>query len=316
MTHHAESTERLEQWRSVLSRAFVPLEPSALPSGSGAVTGSLRATELDGLQIAEVGGGGQLVRRTAATIRAADPAHLKIGLQVSGRGLLEQDGREAELRTGDFVLYDTTRPYRLRFDFAFRMLVVMCPRTALDLPSGVLRHRTAVPVRAREGLGMVVSPFLSGLGQLLEADGGGLSPGLGGGHLGAAVLDSLAAAFAEEPKGRTASAGSLKARALAHIEAHLADPGLGPEAVAAALHVSVRYLQRAFEAEGETVAGWIRARRLERCRRDLRNPGLDSRPVSAVAARWGLVNAAHFSRSFRATYGVSPREYRHGASLR
>lgn len=316
MTHHAESTERLEQWRSVLSRAFVPLEPSALPSGSGAVTGSLRATELDGLQIAEVGGGGQLVRRTAATIRAADPAHLKIGLQVSGRGLLEQDGREAELRTGDFVLYDTTRPYRLRFDTAFRMLVVMCPRSALDLPSGVLRHRTAVPVRAREGLGMVVSPFISGLGRLLEADGGGLSPGLGGGHLGAAVLDSLAAAFAEEAKGRTASAGSLRARAFAHIEAHLADPGLGPEAVAAALHVSVRYLQRAFEAEGETVAGWIRARRLERCRRDLRNPGLDSRSVSAVAARWGLVNAAHFSRSFRATYGVSPREYRHGASLR
>jgi AraC-like DNA-binding protein len=32
--------------------------------------------------------------------------------------------------------------------------------------------------------------------------------------------------------------------------------------------------------------------------------------VSAVAARWGLTNAAHFSRAFRAAYGVSPVEYR------
>jgi transcriptional regulator GlxA family with amidase domain len=32
--------------------------------------------------------------------------------------------------------------------------------------------------------------------------------------------------------------------------------------------------------------------------------------VSAIAARWGLVNATHFSRAFRAAYGLSPVEYR------
>jgi AraC-like DNA-binding protein len=58
------------------------------------------------------------------------------------------------------------------------------------------------------------------------------------------------------------------------------------------------------------VAGWVRQRRLERCRRDLLDPASAARPVSAVAARWGLVNAAHFSRAFRAAYGLSPVEYR------
>ncbi|MFJ9520782.1 AraC family transcriptional regulator [Kitasatospora sp. NPDC101801] len=29
-----------------------------------------------------------------------------------------------------------------------------------------------------------------------------------------------------------------------------------------------------------------------------------------VARRWGFVNPAHFSRVFRAAYGVSPREWR------
>jgi transcriptional regulator GlxA family with amidase domain len=32
--------------------------------------------------------------------------------------------------------------------------------------------------------------------------------------------------------------------------------------------------------------------------------------VSAIAARWGLVNAAHFSRAFRTAYGLPPVEYR------
>lgn len=32
--------------------------------------------------------------------------------------------------------------------------------------------------------------------------------------------------------------------------------------------------------------------------------------MSAIAARWGLTNAAHVSRAFRAAYGVSPVEYR------
>jgi AraC-like DNA-binding protein len=47
-----------------------------------------------------------------------------------------------------------------------------------------------------------------------------------------------------------------------------------------------------------------------RCRRDLLDPALRDRPVSAIAARWGITDPAHFSRLFRATYGVPPSEYR------
>jgi AraC-like DNA-binding protein len=72
----------------------------------------------------------------------------------------------------------------------------------------------------------------------------------------------------------------------------------------------VRYLHRLFEAQDTTVAAWIRRRRLERCRRDLADPAFRGVPVSAVAARWGLPDPAHFSRLFRRTYGLPPAEYR------
>ncbi|MGW0964073.1 AraC family transcriptional regulator [Streptomyces gelaticus] len=31
--------------------------------------------------------------------------------------------------------------------------------------------------------------------------------------------------------------------------------------------------------------------------------------MAAVAQRWGFVSPSHFSRAFRATYGMSPREW-------
>jgi len=301
-------TDDLEHWRSLLSRSFVPLEPA--PVGSGRVGGRLRSTQLGSLYLAEVRGSAQIVKRTAATIRAADPALVKVGLQLSGRGLLEQDGRETVLSPGDFALYETTRPYRLRFDGPFRMLVVMCPRTDLAVPAARLSGRTATPVRGASGIGAAVSPFLRGLRPMLDT---GAPTGVGGHRLGTAVLESLGAAFDDSPPVHAGSTGSLFLRATAHLELHLGDPELGAESVAGALHVSVRYLQRAFENEGETVGGRLRRTRLERCRRDLRDPALAERSVGAIAARWGLVNPSHFSRAFRAAYGLTPREYREAA---
>jgi AraC-like DNA-binding protein len=72
----------------------------------------------------------------------------------------------------------------------------------------------------------------------------------------------------------------------------------------------VRYLHKLFETEQATVADWVRRRRLERCRRDLLDPGLSHEAASTIADRWGFTSAAHFSRAFRAEYGLPPGEYR------
>ena len=70
--------------------------------------------------------------------------------------------------------------------------------------------------------------------------------------------------------------------------------------------MSLRSLHQLFHDEGLTVAGWIRRRRLECCRRDLADPALALRPIVAIAARWGFASAADFSRAFRAATGWLP----------
>ena len=102
----------------------------------------------------------------------------------------------------------------------------------------------------------------------------------------------------------------VQLRIHAFIEQHLGDLDLAPGSVAAAHYISVRFLYRLFESQGTTVAAWIRHRRLERCRADLADPALGGAPVSAVAARWGLPDPAHFNRLFKRTYGLPPAEYR------
>ena len=99
------------------------------------------------------------------------------------------------------------------------------------------------------------------------------------------------------------------------IQQHLGDPRLDPAGIAAAHHISLRSLHQLFHDEGLTVAGWIRRRRLEQCRRDLSDPALANRPVAAVAARWGFTSAADFSRAFRAEHGMPPSEYRSSARV-
>jgi AraC-like DNA-binding protein len=54
---------------------------------------------------------------------------------------------------------------------------------------------------------------------------------------------------------------------------------------------------------------------MEQCRRDLSDPALESRPVAAIAMRWGFSSAADFSRAFRAAHGMPPAEYRRSARI-
>jgi AraC-like DNA-binding protein len=133
-------------------------------------------------------------------------------------------------------------------------------------------------------------------------------------RLGVNVTDLLSTLFRERLQlGSGEPDRARNARLLAvqaWIDRHLNRPDLTPEAAAAAHHISVRYLYRLFEAKGTTVARWIRERRLDGCRRELADPSLGHLGVSAIAARWGLPDPASFSRSFRAAYGMSPREYR------
>jgi AraC-like DNA-binding protein len=308
-TSDVPPAQRYDAWRSVVCDTLGPLDFRSDPDTP--LRGEIAAGQLGPVSVGRVKTSTpHSVSRTPGLIRRDSPELYRVALAMSGRACLQQAGRAAPLGPGQFTIYDFTRPYELAYDSGVELAVFSFPREMLALPADLVARLTAVPVIADGATAALAAPLLRRVALDLDS----YRPASAA-RLSTVVMSLITTAVAE----RADQAGSVPAesreqalllRIHAFIEQHLADADLTPGPVAAAHYISVRYLYRLFEAQETTVAAWIRHRRLERCRADLTDPAWHAAPVSAVAARWGLPDSAHFSRLFRRTYGLPPAEYR------
>ena len=102
------------------------------------------------------------------------------------------------------------------------------------------------------------------------------------------------------------NADAVRLQVLAYIRAHLDDLELSHNQVAAVHHIAPRTLSRLFEDEPSSVTAYIRTCRLQAVRRDLGDPLMGQRSIAAIAARWCFTDQAHFTRAYRAEFGVTP----------
>ncbi|WP_334153086.1 helix-turn-helix domain-containing protein [Microbacterium sp.] len=296
----------ISEFRAAVSESFVPLQVSS--GGPDHFRGVIRGASVDEVHVTEVRATSHVVERTPELIARGDRSYFKVSLMLAGTGMLIQDDREAVLQAGDLAVYDTDRPYSLVFDQDFRTMVVMFPKHLISLPSDMIGQLTAVRISGQEGLGGMVVPYLTQLAGNLDQ-----LAGTTGARLAHSALDLVTTVFTRELGLDEVSADPHRAlvqRIRSYIDRNLASTDLGPATIASAHFISTRHLHGLFQEQGVTVSTWIRTRRLEQCRRDLLDPMLADRPVAAIAARWGFVDAAHFSRAFKSAFGVSPSEYR------
>jgi AraC-like DNA-binding protein len=94
------------------------------------------------------------------------------------------------------------------------------------------------------------------------------------------------------------------------LRQHLRDADLRPSRAAGLAGISVRHANRLLAAEGTSLERLIHALRLEQCRLALQDPALEYQTISEIAFSWGFNDQSHFSRSFRAKFGLPPREWR------
>lgn len=128
-----------------------------------------------------------------------------------------------------------------------------------------------------------------------------------------ALAEVITATGAELP-GTAAPLRPEIAAALAFIAGHYRER-LDLAAIASAVHLSPKYLARCFRSSlGITPMAYVRRHRLSRARELLVTSDL---PVSRIALNTGFVQTAHFSRTFRSEFGVSPSIVReHARALR
>ena len=215
-------TDRFEAWNHAVNSAFVPLSVAAREPEE--FHGGLINQTVGPVFLSAVSGTASHVSRGSKEIQANDPGLVKLGLQLRGYSVVAQDGREAALTPGDFAIYDTTRPYDLYFDDAFRMMVVMFPPEALHLNRKSIAALTASRVSGRQGLGSLTSALLGAVAKQLQegsvADAATVSD---------ALMNLISAVFAERvPPSSPLSQErlALMERIEAFVAARLGDPEL------------------------------------------------------------------------------------------
>jgi AraC-like DNA-binding protein len=307
--HDVPQSSRVEYWQHVVQKVGLPLRGRHATTDFRAqmVTGDVGAIRvLEGTTPA-----GECYR-TRGLIAESNQSLCEIDVVVSGQVIVEQENRQAHLRAGDLAFVDPAQPVRYRSSQTTHVTMLF-PRSMLPMRPEDLRQLTGVRVPGDHGAGALASTLARQLPRHVDD-----RVQQQGARLGVAVIDLLAVALSTRlGASPPADAGreALFRQIYAFIDENIADTGLDPAAIAAAHHISLRYLHALFQTQESTVAEWIRTRRLALCRNDLLDPGQANRPVGAIAAGRGLPNQAHFSRIFKAAYGMPPAEFRHSAGV-
>ncbi len=303
----ATTSYDFDAWCDVLSANDIPMQIEC--ASRDTFRAEMRTKNLGGINFFDIRADAHRAVRTAALLTSDDTRVYGVTLQIEGTSSLTQDGQTSILQPGDFALYDSTREFERDFPEAYRCFIVRFPHSMMQLPSHTLSSVTATRFGAKDGVGVVVSPFLAETANNLSE----LS-GWSGVRVAHALIDLVSSALAEKLTDAQIASANPRAHAFVrvceYIMQNLGDPTLSPDVIAHANFISTRQVHKIFHAERITVSQFIRDRRLEECRRQLADPADAHLTVGQIAAQWGIYDGAHFSRIFRNAYGISPREYR------
>lgn len=226
---------------------------------------------------------------------------------LEGRSRVSHYGKSVLLERGDVFIMDSQAPLEISIPGDNRSVCISIDRSDM----------LALPKRAEDLFGSKISGR-QGLPNLLV-------------HMLRALLNDAHRYHATERRIVTDSLLSIIDNHLAHRDAdavvgaqegeligtiktwmleHLDHPELDVDAVARQFNMSRSSLYRLFGSTGETPRSWIMQRRLHRARTELADPSKKHLSICTICFNAGFNDAAHFSRLFRQTFGVSPLGYR------
>ncbi|MDW5324243.1 helix-turn-helix domain-containing protein [Plantactinospora sp. KLBMP9567] len=299
--------ERIEAIYAAMVQASVP-SYVIHEDPDGDVRTRLEVWNLGGANIFTARSTGLRLLRTPKQARQDAAPVIALSVQRLGDGRHEQLGYRQVVPRGEMLMVDLSAPYDFSWSGEGAAGCIQVPIDQVGLPLDLIR-RAAANLRTSPLYDLVANH----VSQVVQ-DAERLSADPAVDALGRASIELvralLASAARAEPLTRAVLAETLLTQVRAYVRQHLADPDLRPATIAAVHNVSLRYLYKICAQADFSLEQWIIGERLQGAREELRRPASHGRTIAAVARRWGFTDPTHFTRRFRATYGLTPSEWR------
>jgi len=230
-----------------------------------------------------------------------------LATQVEGTVLIKQGDIEFTQQPGSLTLMSAGEPYSVIHTQQSHRLILHIPNTVYG--ERILGNKKETQFRARllpeGGLVTIVHSMLKSLAfeddKLTNTEQYTLAESLL--ELASAIVRSDTD---KEFEKQHTKQSALFRRTLEYLEANFMNSELTPEIVAKANGISMRYLHSLFQQSGISVSRWLWERRLKAAREDLIDPDMSHMRISEIAFRRGFNDPAHFSRTFRNRFDISP----------
>ena len=303
--------EQFDAWGQVVHSVFAAAGLHRVDSdGDGAeFRSACQARRIGDLHLAWLEAAPHAVTRSVEQVSQVPSGVYFLSLTTRGHATSWQGGQVTHTRPGGLVIVDSDRPFELSFSDRLEQLCLTIPKTLVDPRLATPEIPSALPLCTETASGSVVAAAMRALeGQRTAVTA----------REALAVNESLAALIATAVSEATlAGADSHKAeiaqRIIDEIERGFADPDVTPSVVARRVAISVSYLTKLLHCRGTTFGHLVLERRLDHAWA-LLDPGLGhGRTVTSIAVACGFRDSAHFARTFRARFGITPTERRAGA---
>jgi AraC-like DNA-binding protein len=251
---------------------------------------------------------GRALRELTTADSSVEPAMTLHALE--GGALEVHHGDRVSSLTSQSMLFTSAEsPLLMRQDHECAMTTITVPYQELRLPASAVRAALNQPFSSSEPVASTITAIVHQLTadmvhqpdqpwDVMEQTVTGLVRAL--------VL--LTTGNQRDARGPLAQ--SLGDRIVHYIDQHALEESLDAARIAAAHGISIRYLYLILGRRSISLGEHIRSRRLDHAAELLRERAATSLSIAEVAHRSGFADQAHFSRTFRKRYDVTPGEWR------
>jgi AraC-like DNA-binding protein len=269
------------------------------PLGASSLDGQINYATVSRLKLCQIELSQHRIAHPISGQKPGDHPFVKILFQTYGVSHFDQNGHHFELRPGDCLAYDVSRPHTITSPSLTRHEVVIVPTELLHERGFHLAKLPTCKLSARTGTGRIAHDFMhAAFGEAPK-----LSAHTAHG-VADTLIDLLLLPLREAGPAFDRGPTALYERAQAFIHEHLRDPELSIDQISAALGCTKRYLHMLFSERGITVSDYIWQARLQNCRQELE--AQSGKTITDVAFSWGFSSSSHFSRVFRKYFGIVP----------